>query len=113
MAYYAKLDNYLETHLDESIAELSRLVAQPSVGAQNLGMQECAALVAEMLKKRGFTTEVMPTPGAPVVYGETQKATGRCCSTAITMSSLPNRWNCGKLPHSSLRSAKANSTVAA
>ena len=70
MSNYAKLDAFLDKHLDESVAELSRLVAQPSVGAQNLGMKECAALVAEMLRKRGFITEVMPTDGAPVVYGE-------------------------------------------
>jgi acetylornithine deacetylase/succinyl-diaminopimelate desuccinylase-like protein len=70
MTAYSQFDSYLETHLDESIAELSRLVAQPSVGAQNLGMQECAALVAAMLRKRGFTTDVMPTGGAPVVFGE-------------------------------------------
>ncbi|MBE3066514.1 MAG: hypothetical protein IMZ73_03640 [Chloroflexi bacterium] len=37
MTDYTKFDSYLETHMDESIAELSRLVAQPSVGAQNLG----------------------------------------------------------------------------
>ena len=70
MTDYTGLDTYLETHMDESIAELSRLVAQPSVGAQNLGMQECAALVAGMLRQRGFTTSVMPTSGAPVVFGE-------------------------------------------
>ncbi|MGQ9833001.1 MAG: M20/M25/M40 family metallo-hydrolase [Candidatus Villigracilaceae bacterium] len=64
------IDTYLESHLDESIAELSRLAAQPSVGAQNWGMEECAALVAEMLRKRGFTAEVMATGGAPVVFGE-------------------------------------------
>ena len=70
MTDYTKYDLYLDTHMDESIIELSRLVAQPSVGAQNLGMQECAALVAGMLRQRGFTTEVMPTGGAPVVFGE-------------------------------------------
>ncbi|MEW6093274.1 MAG: M20/M25/M40 family metallo-hydrolase [Chloroflexota bacterium] len=70
MTDYKKIDAYLESRLDDSIAELSRFVAQPSVGAQNLGMQECAALVAEMLKKRGFSVEIMPTPGAPVVFGE-------------------------------------------
>ena len=70
MTKYTKYDLYLDTHMDESITELSRLVAQPSVGAQNLGMQECAALVAGMLRQRGFTTEVMPTGGAPVVFGE-------------------------------------------
>jgi acetylornithine deacetylase/succinyl-diaminopimelate desuccinylase-like protein len=67
---YAKLDSYLIQHLDESIAELSRLVTQPSVGAQNWGMQECAALVGEMLQKRGFSVEILPTGGAPVVFGE-------------------------------------------
>jgi len=70
MPDFKQLDAYLDSHLDESIAELSKLVAQPSVGAQNLGIKECAALVAEMLRKRGFATEIMPTEGAPVVFGE-------------------------------------------
>jgi acetylornithine deacetylase/succinyl-diaminopimelate desuccinylase-like protein len=70
MSPFHQIDAYLDSHLDESIAELSRLVAQPSVGAQNLGLKECAALVAEMLKKRGFSAEIMPTDGAPVVFGE-------------------------------------------
>jgi acetylornithine deacetylase/succinyl-diaminopimelate desuccinylase-like protein len=70
MRDYSTIDTFLETHLDESIAELSKLVAQPSVGAQNLGMQECALLVASMLRQRGFITEVMPTGGPPVIFGE-------------------------------------------
>lgn len=70
MSEYGKLDSYLEANLDKSLAELSRLVAQPSVGAQNLGMRECANLVAEMLRKRGFDVRVMDTKGAPVVFGE-------------------------------------------
>ncbi len=70
MTNYKKVDAYLESNLNKSIAELSKLVAQPSVGAQNLGMKECAALVAEMLKTRGFKVEIMPTPGAPVILGE-------------------------------------------
>ena len=70
MTDYQGFDKFIDTHLDESISELSRLVAQPSVGAQNLGIQECAAMVAGMLRKRGFSTEIMPTEGAPVVFGE-------------------------------------------
>jgi acetylornithine deacetylase/succinyl-diaminopimelate desuccinylase-like protein len=70
MTNYTAIDEYLEKHLDDSIAELSRLVAQPSVGAQNWGLQECAAMVAEMLRRRGFAVQVMPTGGAPVVYAE-------------------------------------------
>lgn len=67
---YETIDSYLQTHLTENLAELTRLVAQPSVGAQNLGMEECAALVADLLARRGFHVEIMPTGGAPVVFGE-------------------------------------------
>lgn len=70
MTDFEKLDAYLETHLDESIAELARLVAQPSVGAQNWGLVECAELVASMLRQRGFSVQIMQTGGAPVVFGE-------------------------------------------
>ncbi len=65
-----RIDAYLESHLNESIAELSRLVAQPSVGAQNWGIQECAALVADLLRRRGFDVQIMPTAGAPIVCAE-------------------------------------------
>jgi acetylornithine deacetylase/succinyl-diaminopimelate desuccinylase-like protein len=70
MSEYSKIDSYLENNLDKSLAELSRLVAQPSVGAQNLGLKECAALVGEMLEARDFDVRIMETAGAPVVYGE-------------------------------------------
>jgi acetylornithine deacetylase/succinyl-diaminopimelate desuccinylase-like protein len=70
MSDYNKIDSYLEQNLDESLSELSKLVAQPSVGAQNWGLKECAALVGDMLKARGFEVQIMETAGAPVVYGE-------------------------------------------
>jgi acetylornithine deacetylase/succinyl-diaminopimelate desuccinylase-like protein len=74
---FAAVDAWLEAHLDESLAELGRLVSQPSVGAQNLGMQECAALVSAMLGRRGFDVEVMPSGGAPVVVAERGGRSGR------------------------------------
>lgn len=70
MSDYQKIDSYIENHLNESLEELSRLCAQPSVSAQNYGLKECANLVAEMLHKRGFEIKIMPTGGAPAVYGE-------------------------------------------
>lgn len=72
MTDFSEMDAYLEAHLDASIAELSRLVAQPSVGAQNWGLAECAQLVAQMLERRGFAVEIIPTEGAPVVFAERQ-----------------------------------------
>lgn len=66
----SRVDAYIQDHLDEWIAELSTLCAQPSVSAQSLGIRECAALVADMLRKRGFVAEIIPTAGHPVVYAE-------------------------------------------
>ena len=70
MEHISSIDEYLNTHFDESIAELSRLCAQPSVSAQNLGIKECANLLGSMLQKRGFSVEIIPTGGAPVVFAE-------------------------------------------
>ena len=77
MSDHAKLDSYLEKHLDKSIAELSKLVAQPSISAQGIGLKECANLVADMLRARGFTAEVMDTDGAPVVFAERKGKTDK------------------------------------
>ncbi|MBW8012915.1 MAG: M20/M25/M40 family metallo-hydrolase [Chloroflexi bacterium] len=70
MASYTAIDNYLEDHLDESLSELSKLCAIPSVAAKNQGMDEGAELVEDMLKKRGFKVEIMPSGGPPVVFAE-------------------------------------------
>ena len=64
------IDAWLEAGLDRSLDELKRLVAQPSVAAQNLGMSDCARMVASMLSARGFTVEILPTEGHPVVVAE-------------------------------------------
>lgn len=63
-------DTYITNHLDENLDELAKICAIPSIAAQNRGLDECAALVAEMLERRGFKAEIMPSGGAPVVYAE-------------------------------------------
>ncbi len=70
MSEYQKIDIYLEKNLDKSLDELGKLVAQPSISAQGIGLKECAQLVADMLRARGFTAEIMDTEGAPVVFAE-------------------------------------------
>jgi len=70
MTDFTSIDHYIDTHLDENIAELSNLCAQPSVAAQDLGLAETADMVANMLIKRGFDVEILPTDGAPIVFGE-------------------------------------------
>lgn len=70
MEGYEKLDAHIEKNLNQSLEELKHYVAQPSISAQNLGLQECAQLVKEMLERRGFKAEINATDGAPVVFGE-------------------------------------------
>ncbi len=77
MRTYKKIDSYLDNNLDQSLAELSIYVAQPSISAQNFGLKECAQIVREMLEKRGFKAEIMPTEGAPVVFAERRGKTDR------------------------------------
>jgi acetylornithine deacetylase/succinyl-diaminopimelate desuccinylase-like protein len=71
------IDQYLEEHLSDSLEELAELCAQPSVAAQNWGMEECAQLVQHMLAKRGFETSLQETPGHPVVLAEREGRSDR------------------------------------
>ncbi len=73
----AKIDAHIEANMDYWMAQLGRLCAQPSISAQHLGIDACAALVATMLQEQGFAAEVMATDGHPVVYGEGAGANDR------------------------------------
>jgi acetylornithine deacetylase/succinyl-diaminopimelate desuccinylase-like protein len=75
-----KIDQFIEKNLDDSIVELSKLVSQPSISAQNYGLAECANMVREMLEARGFQVRVMETEGAPVVFGQ---RSGQCDKTLL------------------------------
>lgn len=71
---------YIDEHADESIAELQRLLRQPSVAAQNHGMAETAEIVEEMLTSVGFEPRQVPTEGYPVVYAEKHGAADKMLS---------------------------------
>ena len=64
------IDLFIEKNLNQSIDELSKLCAQPSVAAQKLGIDDCARMVAESLAARGFSVQILPTGGSPVVFAE-------------------------------------------
>ncbi len=68
-AIIAQIDHHIENNSRHFLDLLARLCAQPSVSAQNLGIEACAALVAEILQEQGFSAEIMPSAGYPVVFG--------------------------------------------
>ena len=78
MSDLAAVDRWIEANLEASLAELAALVAVPSIAAQNRGMDECAALVAAMLRRRGFEVELADSGGGPpVVLAERAGASDR------------------------------------
>jgi acetylornithine deacetylase/succinyl-diaminopimelate desuccinylase-like protein len=71
---------YVANHRDRFVDELCRLLRQPSISAQNVGVKECAELVREAVVAAGLDARVLPTAGHPVVYGE-----GRTAGVARTV----------------------------
>ena len=62
------IDRYIDEHVEGWLAELAALCRVPSVSARHEGIQECAALVADLLRSRGFHAELLSTDGHPVVF---------------------------------------------
>jgi len=69
---------YIDTNSKAFVNDLVKLVKQPSVSARGEGVQECAELVAKMLKAVGAVTKILPEKdGNPVVYGEIKSKTAK------------------------------------
>jgi acetylornithine deacetylase/succinyl-diaminopimelate desuccinylase-like protein len=65
-AIYAHID----ANLDRHVAELQRWIRQPSVSAQNVGIQQMAELLRRYLETLGFQeAALVPTSGHPGVWG--------------------------------------------
>lgn len=62
---------YIDAHQQQFIERLQRLCRQPSIAAQNVGIQETARMVAQLMEEVGVRSELHATEGAPVVYGRT------------------------------------------
>ncbi len=66
-----KLETYLATRAGEAQSLTEQLCRQPSIAAQNLGLEQTADLVQSLLDDAGFTTQQLNAEGAPpAVYGE-------------------------------------------
>ena len=63
--------SHIETHVDESIAQLFEMVRQPSISAQKRGFDKAPGLMKQILERNGFKAEIVPVPneGLPSVYG--------------------------------------------
>jgi acetylornithine deacetylase/succinyl-diaminopimelate desuccinylase-like protein len=63
---------HVDSHMDDLISDLQKLIQQPSVSAKNEGIEECAKLVKTLLKSSGLTSEILRLKKgvAPIVFAE-------------------------------------------
>jgi acetylornithine deacetylase/succinyl-diaminopimelate desuccinylase-like protein len=62
----------VDKNMPTLISDLQKLIRQPSVSAKNMGLEECAQLVAKTMKKSGIKAEILRISKniPPAVYGE-------------------------------------------
>ncbi len=70
------LRNACQTEHERAIAELQRLIRQPSVAAQGVGIAETVQLVTELVEASGGKVQILTdgVPGNPVIYAEFEGA---------------------------------------
>jgi acetylornithine deacetylase/succinyl-diaminopimelate desuccinylase-like protein len=67
---------YVDEHAEAMLEQLIVLVRQPSISAQDVGVKECAELLAGMMREDGIESQVLPTAGQPVVVGKGEPVPG-------------------------------------
>lgn len=60
----------IERNLERYIDDLSSLCRFPSVAANRVAIEGCAAFLVDALTRRGVKAQLVPTGGNPVVFGE-------------------------------------------
>lgn len=61
---------YVDRNRDALLKDLFALLKEKSVSARGEGMENCAAVLAGIMREKGIEARVCPTAGHPVVYGE-------------------------------------------
>ncbi|MBV9168711.1 MAG: M20/M25/M40 family metallo-hydrolase [Chloroflexi bacterium] len=69
---------YVDERIDEFVQRLQELCRQPSISAQNIGLQETADRVESLARAVGAETERIELEGGPpIIYGRIEGAGGR------------------------------------
>ncbi len=67
---HVRVYDYIDSHQPEHLAAIQRWLRQPSISAQNDGIQEMAEMLRQDLVDIGFAeAELVPTDGHPGVWG--------------------------------------------
>lgn len=67
---HAAIYEHIEANLDQHLAAIQRWLRQPSISAQDVGIDEMATMLRDDLRSLGFAeAELVPTDGHPGVWG--------------------------------------------
>jgi len=64
------IKGHIENNQEKYIDVLFKLLKQPSISSQNIGMEECAKLLVTIMEDAGIKSNMIETKGHPIVYGE-------------------------------------------
>ncbi|PYS31431.1 MAG: peptidase M20 [Acidobacteria bacterium] len=64
------VERYVGEHQQEILGELVSLLSIPNVASDKPNIRRNAQLLSEMLRRRGFASEILETDVNPLVYGE-------------------------------------------
>ena len=66
-----KIESRLKDNVGRDVVRIQRMIRQPSVSGERLGIRECAQLVESYMRDSGCqVAEICETKGNPVVFGE-------------------------------------------
>ncbi len=65
-----RVEAWVAAHQQAIVGELLELLAIPNVASDRANIEKNAAFLKSMLERRGFTAELLPTKGNPLVWGE-------------------------------------------
>src|SRR5437764_672590 len=74
--YLKAISAYVDDQAQSMLEQLKTLVRQPSISAQDVGVRECAELLAGLMRDDGIQTRILPTAGQPVIVGKGEAVPG-------------------------------------
>src|SRR5216683_7973465 len=63
--------DYVSDNKENLLRDFRTLLRQPSISAQDKGIEDCARIVKKEMEAAGISTKILPEKsGNPVIYGE-------------------------------------------
>jgi len=80
MENFSRINEYIDRNIDNFIDNLKILCRQPSISAQNRGIDECVSVLQKLMENIGIEVEIFEVKdGNPIVLGELKNKNAKEC----------------------------------